>query len=105
MHFSTTGKKSLWWRWAFVTVAISRSAQNPQAFSDGTVQAPVLLTHCHPVAIRNFVNVHGNLHHRSIQRAEGVQEFVNVVRWVTVRAQLSPSTFLWLGHRISSGVN
>ena len=69
------------------------------------MQAPVLLTHCHLVALRNFVYVHRNLHHRSIQRAKGVQEFVNVVRLEAVRAQLSPLPFLRLGHRIPFGVN
>jgi hypothetical protein len=78
--------------------------ESGQMFSDGIVQAPVLLTHCHPVALRNLVNVHGYLHHRLIQRAENVQEFVNIVRSEAVLAQLSPLRFLRRGHRIPSRV-
>ena len=81
--------------WLQQSGAPLRLAQEPgQAFSEGVVQAAMLLQHGCSIAPWDFVDMHRNLDHGAIQCEECVYQLIGVTSPDTVGKQLLPWLFL-----------
>ena len=73
--------------------------------SDGIVQAAVVFSHREPVALRDFIETHGNFDQHSIQGQKDVQHFVWIALAESLTAQFAPFPLVVASHGVHSVYN
>jgi hypothetical protein len=64
------------------------------------MHTPVLFSHGDPIASRDVVEMHRELHHAPIEGQEDLQHGVEVIPSQDVIVRFAPSRSVLLGHRI-----
>lgn len=72
-----------------------------QTFADCVVQAAMVFEHGRSITSRDFIDVHGDFDDSAIQRAQSLEELIDVADSDALGPKLSPWLFLSLRHRIA----
>jgi hypothetical protein len=76
--------------------------ESRQTLSDRVVQPAMQFEHRCAIVLGDFVDLHGNLDHGAIERAENSKESVDAPGWDAVGTETSRWSVWWLVHRMAS---